>query len=73
MPPSSEEAVNGKEEHQRRKTYPQPLTASGDLDRFEHEDVTPVIGREYDLNIVEDLLNAQNGDSLIRDLAIASG
>ncbi|TKA80480.1 hypothetical protein B0A55_02311 [Friedmanniomyces simplex] len=48
-----------------------PLKLSGALDRFEHEDTTPVIGREYPrANIVDDLLSAGNADELVRDLAI---
>lgn len=54
--------------------FPSPLKASGALNnKFQHEDVTPVIGREYPhLNFVDDLLNSPDGDTLIRDLAIAS-
>ena len=52
--------------------YPPPLVPSGSLDRFEFEETTPVIGREYPhVNIVDDLLNASNSDELVRDLAIA--
>lgn len=56
------------------KTYPAPLQKSGALDsKFEFEESTPVIGREYpSVNIVDDLLNADNADELIRDLAITS-
>ncbi|KAF2017826.1 taurine catabolism dioxygenase [Aaosphaeria arxii CBS 175.79] len=52
--------------------YPTPLKKTGVLDqKFKHEETTPVIGREYfDVNIVDDLLNASDGDDLIRDLAI---
>ncbi|KAL1645595.1 hypothetical protein SLS61_008278 [Didymella pomorum] len=54
------------------KIYPQPLRKSGALDsKFEFEESTPIIGREYStINIVDDLLNAENADDLIRDLAI---
>ncbi|KAK1067033.1 hypothetical protein LTR12_010697 [Friedmanniomyces endolithicus] len=42
-----------------------PLRPSGALDRFKHEDTTPVIGREYpQVNIVDDLLNADNAEEL---------
>ncbi|KAJ8112602.1 hypothetical protein OPT61_g5063 [Boeremia exigua] len=53
-------------------TYPSPLQKSGALDeKFQFEEATPVIGREYPtVNIVDDLLNASNADELIRDLAI---
>jgi hypothetical protein len=55
-------------------TFPAPLTASGALDgKFKFEEATPVIGREYpDVNIVDDILNAQDDDELLRDLAITS-
>ncbi|KAK5704336.1 hypothetical protein LTR97_003354 [Elasticomyces elasticus] len=47
------------------------LKLSGALDKFEYEDVTPVIGREYPkINIVNDLLNADDADELMRDMAI---
>lgn len=49
-----------------------PLKSSGSLDKFEQDDVTPVIGTEFPkVNLVE-LLNAPNSDELIRDLAIKS-
>ncbi|KAF1850371.1 taurine catabolism dioxygenase [Cucurbitaria berberidis CBS 394.84] len=49
-----------------------PQKKSGALDaKFEYEEATPVIGREYPkVNIVDDILNASNADELIRDLAI---
>lgn len=51
----------------------EPLLLSGALDRFKHEESTPVIGREYvDVNLVNDIINAENSDDLIRDLAITS-
>ncbi len=50
-----------------------PLKKSGALDKFAHEETTPVIGREFPkLNIVDDILNASNADELLRDLAITS-
>lgn len=53
--------------------YPKPLELSGALDQFTHEETTPEIGREYpDVNIVDDLLNAENSDAVLRDLAITS-
>ncbi|KAI0916390.1 hypothetical protein AcW1_009813 [Taiwanofungus camphoratus] len=48
----------------------EPLKPTGALDKYEHVDLTPVIGREY-LNVqLTDLLNAPNSDELIRELAI---
>lgn len=53
--------------------HPKPLSLSGALDRFESEELTPVIGREYpSVNLVDDILNASNSDELVRDLAITS-
>ena len=55
------------------KRYPEPLLLSGALDKFNHEELTPVIGREYPgVNLVDDIINAKNSDELIRDLAITS-
>lgn len=55
------------------KTHPKPLSLSGALDRFQYEETTPVIGREFlGVNIVDDLLNAENSEQLLRDLAITS-
>ena len=64
---------NGNGVHSKSSTYREPLKASGKLDAFQFEESTPVIGREYPtLNIVDDILNADNSDELLKDLAIAS-
>ncbi|OTA98587.1 hypothetical protein M426DRAFT_325855 [Hypoxylon sp. CI-4A] len=48
-----------------------PLALIGSLEKFSYEDTTPAIGREFpNVNIVDDLLHADNADDLIRDLAI---
>ncbi|PCH38855.1 taurine catabolism dioxygenase [Wolfiporia cocos MD-104 SS10] len=47
-----------------------PLKPTGALDKYEHVDLTPVIGREYPNVQLTDLLNAENADELIRELAI---
>lgn len=55
--------------------YPrEPLKLSGALEKaVAFEDLTPTIGREFPtVNIVDDLLNADNADELLRDLAITS-
>lgn len=53
--------------------YPEPLKLSGALDKFEYEDTTPILGREFlNVNIVEDLLNSADSEDLLRDLAINS-
>lgn len=50
----------------------EPLKLNGALDKFEHFDVTPIIGREYvDVDLVE-WMKAPNADELLRDLAITS-
>ncbi|KAH7153606.1 hypothetical protein EDB81DRAFT_932252 [Dactylonectria macrodidyma] len=51
--------------------HPALLSPSGALDKFKHDELTPVIGREYvNVNLVDDVINAKNSDELIRDLAI---
>lgn len=45
-----------------------PLKYSGTLDSFTHQDLTPVLGREYEGLQVRDLLKW--GNDRIRDLAI---
>ena len=48
----------------------EPIKYTGTLDDYEHNDLTPVIGREY-LNLqVKDLLNSQNRNQRIKDLAV---
>jgi hypothetical protein len=55
-----------------RTGHKEPLKLSGAFDKFEHFDVTPVIGREYaDVDLAE-VLRAENSDELLRDLAIIS-
>ena len=50
-----------------------PLDLSGVLDKFSYEDTTPEIGREFlNVNIVDDIMKAENADELLRDLAITS-
>ncbi|KAK7711146.1 hypothetical protein SLS63_012738 [Diaporthe eres] len=53
---------------QARPRLLKPLRYAGTLDNFTHQDVTPVIGREYEGLQVRDLLKW--GDDLIRDLAV---
>ncbi|KAM0328594.1 hypothetical protein ACHAQA_005002 [Verticillium albo-atrum] len=53
-----------------RTDHREPLKTSGALDKYEHFEVTPVIGREYVNTNLAELLKAPNSDDLIRDLAI---
>jgi hypothetical protein len=48
----------------------EPLSYSGLLDKYSHQDITPVIGREFEGLQVTDLLNSS--DDVIRDLAVTS-
>lgn len=59
-------------ELERNETHRQdPLDLSGALESFEFEESTPAIGREYvNIDVVKDILEADNADELIRDLAI---
>jgi len=48
-----------------------PLQSSGLLDKlYEHEELTPVIGRLYPTLQLRDLLKHNESDTLLRDLAI---
>lgn len=56
-----------------KTSFPKPLESSGSLEKFEHEDVTPCIGREFpSINVVDDILDSPDADTLIRDLAVNS-
>jgi hypothetical protein len=50
----------------------QPLIYSGSLDKYEHFDVTPTIGREYPTLSLKELLDSPDSNTLIKDLAIVS-
>lgn len=68
---SNGSAIRGGNE-QARPRITKPLVYSGSLDSFTHNDLTPVIGREFKGLQVVDLLKASNSDGLIRDLAVTS-
>lgn len=72
MAPAIDEPVQALPTHIKgQASYPKPLKLTGALDKFTYDDTTPTIGREFsNINIVDDLLNAENADELIRDLAI---
>jgi len=71
LPSRSGDVQNGNGHN--KAVYPEPLNLSGALEKFTYEDTTPVIGREFfNVNIVDDLLNANDADELLRDLAITS-
>lgn len=53
-----------------RTQLDKPLPYNGSLDSYEQNDLTPVIGTEYEGLQVVDLLSAENSDDLIRDLAV---
>lgn len=68
-----EHEVSASNKEAPKQQYPEPLKFSGALDQFKHEDTTPIIGREFfDVNIVDDLLNGENADERLRDIAITS-
>jgi hypothetical protein len=61
------------QQQQQPSQYPKPLVLGDSLTKFKQEDSTPVIGREFlEANLVDDFLNAENSDDLLRDLAITS-
>ncbi|KAJ5167054.1 tfdA family taurine dioxygenase [Penicillium canariense] len=55
---------------QSRPRISQPLEYSGSLDSYSHSDLTPVIGREYRGLQVADILQSEECDRLIKDLAV---
>lgn len=55
---------------QARTRLQKPLHYTGTLDSFKNQDLTPVLGREYEGLQVRDLLRW--GDDMIRDLAVTS-
>jgi hypothetical protein len=48
------------------------LKRTGALDQYEHFEVTPVIGREYPHLDIVSLLQAENSDALLKELALTS-
>lgn len=64
----SAQSQNGHKPLQRAR-----LRYSGSLDSFRAFDVTTVIGREFPELQLSDLLNADNSDEVLRDLAITGG
>lgn len=48
------------------------MLPTGALDKFQHFDVTPVIGREFIGVDLAEWLHAPNSDELLRELAITS-
>ncbi|TLD09754.1 Alpha-ketoglutarate-dependent sulfonate dioxygenase [Venturia nashicola] len=50
-----------------------PLALTGALGGCRYEETTPLIGREYfEVDIVKDILDSEDADARIRDLAITS-
>ncbi|CEL11306.1 Putative TfdA family Taurine catabolism dioxygenase TauD [Aspergillus calidoustus] len=52
-----------------RPRISRPLEYSGSLGRYQHQDLTPVIGREYEGLQVAEILQSPDRDQLIQDLA----
>jgi hypothetical protein len=55
-----------------RPRISRPLEYSGSLGRYQHQDLTPVIGREYEGLQVAEILQSPDRDQLIQDLAATS-
>jgi hypothetical protein len=55
-----------------RPRISRPLEYSGSLDRYQNQDLTPVIGREYEGLQVAEILQSPDRDQLIQDLAATS-
>lgn len=54
---------------QARPTINEPLTYSGSLDDIPYRDLTPVIGREYTGLQIAQVLDSEDRDRLIKDIA----
>jgi hypothetical protein len=51
----------------------EPVQATGVLDSLSWEDLTPAIGRAFEnVNIIDDIVNAENADERLRELALMS-
>jgi len=48
----------------------EPLKYEGSLDHLEYVEVTPIIGREYTKAKIKDILEANNAEEQLRDLAV---
>lgn len=71
--PAAEQRLDGQflsGNTQARTRLLKPLQYSGSLDEFKQQDLTPVVGREFEGLQVRDLLRW--GDDMIRDLAVVS-
>lgn len=68
------DSVNGANGHavESSKLRREPLKSSGSIDHLHYVDVTPIIGREYPTAKIRDMLNADNAEQQLRDLAITS-
>ena len=71
MPGKEQQVSDGNAEIFRQSSR-KPVELSGAIEHLRFEDLTPAIGREYyDVNIVDDLMNAGDSDDRLRDLALA--
>lgn len=50
----------------------EPLKPTGALEKFEHFDVTPAIGREFPTINLKELLESPDSDELLKELAVTS-
>jgi hypothetical protein len=66
---NTESTIRGGHE-QARPTITKPLTYSGSLDSYAHKDLTPVIGREYTGLQVAQVLESEDRERLITDIAV---
>jgi hypothetical protein len=54
---------------QARPTITEPLVYSGSLDGIQYMDLTPVIGREYTGLQIAQVLESEDRDRLVKDIA----
>lgn len=71
--PSKQNQMSECENEIFRASSRKPVELTGAIVQLRSEEVTPAIGREYyDVNIVDDLMNAEDSEDRLRDLALTS-
>jgi hypothetical protein len=69
--PASEEHLSIPKQENATQDVRKPVQATGVLDSLSYEDLTPAIGRAFEnVNIIDDIMNAENADERLRELAL---
>jgi hypothetical protein len=71
--PASEEYLSILKQESATQDVRKSVQATGVLDSLSYEDSTPAIGRAFEnVNIIDDIMNAENADERLRELALMS-